>query len=161
MSEQQIKLDQQLADYTDQMEMGKDVDVDSYDTSVQELISTVQLAAKGFGAQMPGANTHARLKNRAVAAYTKEFKQYTSLQADDDTHNQLKRLLPNIQIQPILQFSLIATLIIAAIFLLPEINLPDTGLTGTAGSDQDLVPVLAAIFLIVVLVFWLLNRKSK
>lgn len=160
MSKQQIKLDQQLADYTDQMEMGVEVDVDSYDTSVQELISTVQLAAKGFGAQMPGANTHTRLKNRAVAAYTKEFKQNTNLHTDD-THNLLKRLLSNLQIQPILKFSLITTVIIAALFLLPGLNLAGTGLTGTAGTGEGLAPVLGAIFLITVLIFWLLNRKSK
>jgi len=160
MNKQQRKLDQQLADYTDQMEMDLEVDVESYDPNVQELINTVQLVAKGFGTQMPDANTHTRLKNRALATYEKEFKRNTSLHADDKL-NPLQRLFPNLQIRSILQYGLIATLIIVAISLLPTVNLAGSGLTGTAGSDQDLTLVLATIFLIVVFVFWLLNRKPK
>ena len=160
MNKQQRELDQQLAEYTDQMEMGLEVDVESYDPDVQELISTVQLVAKGTGAQMPGANTYTRLKNQASAAYEKEFKRNTSLYADD-TLNPLQRLFANLRIRPILQYSLIATIIIAAIFLLPTVNLAGNGLTGAAGSDQGRTLVLATIFLIVMFVFWLLNRKSK
>jgi len=160
MSEQEKQFDQQLADITDQMEMGLEVDIESYHPSVQKLISTVQLAAKGLDVQMPGQNTYTRLKNRAFAAYRKEFSQNTSLLANDSP-NQLKRLLSKFKVQPLLQFSLVATIVIAAIFLLPLFNLDGTGLTGTAGSGQDLAPMLAAVFLIIVFIFWLLNRRSK
>jgi hypothetical protein len=158
MNNHQRELDRQLADYTDKMEMGLEVDIESYHPSVQELISTVQLATKGCSIQMPGANTHTRLKNLASAAYIKEYKQKTSLHKSD-TRNQLQRLLSSLKIQPVLQFSLIATIIIAVVFLLPEIT--DTGLTGASGLGQGSAPVLIAIFLVAVLVFWLINRKPK
>ena len=160
MSEQEKIFDQQLADFTDQMEMGLEVDIDSYHPNVQKLISTVQLTAKGLSVQMPGENTYTRLRNRAFAAYKKEFKQIANLQ-NDGSPNQLQRLFSKFSVQPILRFSLVATIVIAAIFLLPLLNLDDTGLTGTAGSGKDLAPVLAAIFLIVMFIIWLLNRKSK
>jgi len=160
MNEQQRKLDQQLADYTDQMEMGLEVDVESYDPEVQKLISTVQFVARGFGAQIPGANTYTRLKNRASAAYEKEFKRNANLDADEKL-NPLQRLFSNIQIRPILQYGLIATIIIATIFLLPTVNLAGNGLAGTAGSNQSRTLVLVTIFIIVAFVYWLLNRKPK
>jgi len=160
MGEQEKIFDQQLADFTDQMEMGLEVDIDSYHPSVQKLISTVQLTAKGLSVQMPGENIYTRLRNRAFAAYKKEYKQIPNLQ-NDDSPSQLQRLFSKLRVQPILRFSLVATIVITAIFLLPLLNLDSTGLTGTAGSGKDLAPVLAAIFLIVMFVIWLLNRKSK
>ena len=160
MNKQQRKLDQQLADYTDQMEMGLDGDIESYDPKVQELIGTVQLVAKGMNAQMPGANSQTRLKNRISAAYEEEFKRNASLYTDDKP-NPLQRLFSNYQIRLILQYSLIATVIIAVILLLPTVNLSGSGLAGTAGADQGAKLILAMIFLIVVFVFWLINRKPK
>ena len=160
MNKQQRKLDQQLADYTDQIEMGLDVDDESFDPEIQELVSTVQLIAKGLSVKMPDANTQIRLKNRISAAYLEEFKENTSLQAHDN-HNPLKHFLSNLKVWPLLQFSLIVTVFTAVFFLLPIINFDSSGLTGTASSDQNQVIVLAVVFLVAAFVFWLINRKPK
>jgi len=158
---EEIQLDNQLADLTDQLMGGEkpdELNISAYNLELRELADTVKMVTRVLGIAKPGETLTEHIRARIVD----EWGQQQSQLADERKHRSGRapnwRSSGSKQRMTVLRFSVaIAFVIILSLIVYPYIspNLPATA----EGSINLIVLILLFVCIIGLIFLWFLRRK--
>jgi len=159
---EEIQMDDQMAEYTDQLMDGKkpdEINISAYSLELRELADTVTMVMRVLGFTKPGETLNEHIRARIV----NEWGQQDAQLAQERKHRPSKvshwRSSGSKQRVTVLRFSLaIAFVIILSLLVYPYLspNLPATA----EGSINLVVWILLIVCIIGLMILWFLRRKQ-